>query len=51
MIDELLGRAELKDQIEKLEDEKHHLQRQLAAESERRADAVSDKQQAEKRVN
>lgn len=51
MIDELLGRAELKERIEALEDEKHHLQRQLEAESDRRADAVSDKQQAEKRVN
>jgi len=51
MIDELLGRAELKNRIEELEDEKHHLQRQLEAESERRADAVSDRQTAEKRVN
>ena len=51
MLDELLGRAELKDRIEELEDEKHHLERQLEAESERRADAVSDRQQAEQRVN
>ncbi len=51
MIDELLGRAELKTRIEELEDEKHHLQRQLEAESERRSDAVSDKQQAEQRIN
>jgi len=51
MLDELLGRAELKDRIEELEEEKHHLQRQLEAESERRADAVSDRQQAEQRVN
>ena len=51
MIDELLGRAELKARIEELEDEKHHLQRQLDAESDRRADAVSAKQQAEKRIN
>jgi peptide subunit release factor 1 (eRF1) len=51
MLDELLGRAELKDRIEELEEEKRHLQRQLDAEEERRADAVSERQQAEKRVN
>ncbi|ERH02953.1 MAG: hypothetical protein J07HN6_00271 [Halonotius sp. J07HN6] len=51
MLDELLGRAELKERIEELEDDKHHLQRQLEAESERRSDAVSDKQAAEERVN
>jgi len=51
MLDELLGRAELKDRIEELEDEKHHLERQLEAESERRSDAVADRQQAEQRVN
>lgn len=51
MLDELLGRAELKQRIEELEDEKHHLERQLEAESERRSDAVSDRQTAEKRVN
>jgi len=51
MLDELLGRAELKARIQELEDEKHHLQRQLEAESERRSDAVADRQQAEQRVN
>ncbi|WP_253738296.1 Vms1/Ankzf1 family peptidyl-tRNA hydrolase [Halohasta salina] len=51
MLDELLGRAELKDRIEELEEEKHHLERQLEAESERRADAVADRQRAEQRVN
>ena len=51
MLDELFGRAELKERIEELEDENHHLQRQLDAESERRSDAVSDKQAAEERVN
>ncbi|MFW6321235.1 MAG: Vms1/Ankzf1 family peptidyl-tRNA hydrolase [Halohasta sp.] len=51
MFDELLGRAELKRRIEELEDDKHHLQRQLEAESDRRADAVADRQQAEQRVN
>jgi len=51
MLDKLLGRAELKARIEELADEKHHLERQLEAESDRRADAVSDKQAAEERVN
>jgi len=51
MLDALLGRAELKERIEELEEEKHHLERQLEAESERRADAVSDRQAAEQRVN
>ena len=51
MLDKLLGRAELKARIEELEDENHHLERQLEAESDRRADAVSDKQAAEERVN
>ncbi|MFB6236678.1 MAG: Vms1/Ankzf1 family peptidyl-tRNA hydrolase [Halopenitus sp.] len=51
MLDKLLGRAELKDRIEELESAKHHLERQLEAEQERRADAVADKQEAEERVN
>jgi hypothetical protein len=51
MLDKLLGRAELKARIEELEEENHHLERQLDAESDRRADAVSDKQAAEERVN
>ena len=51
MLDKLLGRAELKARIEELEDENHHLERQLDAESDRRADAVSDKQAAEERIN
>jgi peptide subunit release factor 1 (eRF1) len=51
MLDELLGRAELKDRIEELEEEKRHLERQLAAEQERKTDAVSARQEAEERVN
>ncbi|WP_459820953.1 Vms1/Ankzf1 family peptidyl-tRNA hydrolase [Halorubrum luteum] len=51
MIDRLLGRAELKEQIEELEEENHHLQRRVEAESERRSDAVADRQRAEERVN
>ncbi|WP_435359344.1 Vms1/Ankzf1 family peptidyl-tRNA hydrolase [Haloarchaeobius sp. DFWS5] len=51
MLDELLGRAELKERIDELEAEKHHLERQLEAEQERRADAASARQDAEERVN
>jgi len=51
MLDELLGRAELKDRIDDLEEEKRHLERQLEAEQERRADAASDRQEAEQRAN
>jgi peptide subunit release factor 1 (eRF1) len=51
MLDELLGRAELKERIAELEDEKHHLERQLEAEEERRAEAATARQEAEERVN
>ncbi|PSQ56555.1 hypothetical protein BRD22_05295 [Halobacteriales archaeon SW_8_68_21] len=51
MIDRLLGRAELKEHIEELEEEKRHLGRRAEAEEERRSDAVADRQRAEKRVN
>jgi len=51
MLDSLLGRAELKARIEELEEENHHLERRLDAESERRAEAVTARQAAEERVN
>ncbi len=51
MIDRLLGRAELKERIETLEEEKRHLQRRAEAEEERRSEAVADRQRAEERVN
>jgi peptide subunit release factor 1 (eRF1) len=51
MLDDLLGRTELKARIEDLEEEKRHLERQLEAEQERRAAAASDRQDAEERVN
>jgi peptide subunit release factor 1 (eRF1) len=51
MLDDLLGRTELKARIESLEEEKTHLERQLEAEQERRADAVTERQEAERRVN
>lgn len=51
MLDELLGRATLKERIEELEAENASLEERLDAESERRADAVSARQRAEERVN
>ncbi|CQH59537.1 uncharacterized protein HHUB_3003 [Halobacterium hubeiense] len=51
MLDRLLGRASLKERIEELEDERESLQAQLDAESERRSEAVRDRQEAEQRVN
>jgi len=51
MLDELLGRAELKERIAELEEEKRHLERRAEAEEERRAEAASARQAAEERVN
>jgi len=51
MLDELLGRAALKERIAELEDEKAALESQLEAEQDRRADAASARQDAEERVN
>jgi peptide subunit release factor 1 (eRF1) len=51
MLDDLLGRTELKERIETLEEERNHLERQLDAEQERRADAVTERQEAQRRVN
>ena len=51
MLDELLGRAELKDRIEELEEEKRHLQRRAEAEEERRSEAARKRQEAEAEVN
>ncbi|MFW6018635.1 MAG: Vms1/Ankzf1 family peptidyl-tRNA hydrolase [Halapricum sp.] len=51
MLDELFGRAELKERIETLEAEKAELQDRLEAEQNRRKDAVTDRQAAERRVN
>ncbi|WP_123534970.1 Vms1/Ankzf1 family peptidyl-tRNA hydrolase [Halosimplex salinum] len=51
MLDRLLGRARLKERIADLEEELEHRERQLEAEQERRADAASDRQEAEQRVN
>jgi peptide subunit release factor 1 (eRF1) len=51
MLDDLLGRTGLKERIEELEERHDRLEAQLEAESGRRADAVSAKQDAEERAN
>lgn len=51
MLDDLLGRTTLKERIEELEEENRHLERELEAEEKRRADAVTDKQEAQRQVN
>ena len=51
MLDDLLGRTELKEQVAALEAERDDLEAQLAAEGDRRAEAVRARQEAEERVN
>jgi len=51
MLDDLLGRTALKERIEELEEQNHHLTQERDAEAERRADAVTERQRAEERVN
>jgi peptide subunit release factor 1 (eRF1) len=51
MIDDLLGRTELKERIEELREERDSYEAQLEAERERRAEAASARQDAEERVN
>lgn len=51
VIDELLGRAELKAEIEELEEQVERLSGQLEGAQERRREAVRDRQAAEERVN
>jgi len=51
MLDEVLGRASLKERIAELEAEKEALREQLDAEQERRAAAATARQEAEERVN
>lgn len=51
MLDQLLGRAELKKRISELEGENKRLRLQAESADESRAEAVSARQQAEKRVN
>jgi hypothetical protein len=51
MFDRLLGRAALRERIEELEAERDSVQQQLEAEQERRAEASTARQEAERRVN
>lgn len=51
VIDELLGRAELKERIDELTEERDRLAAQLNAERERRADAQTARQEAEEELN
>lgn len=51
MLDDLLGRTELKERIAELEADRESLEAQLEAEQRRRADAVTDRQQAQRRAN
>jgi peptide subunit release factor 1 (eRF1) len=51
MLDELLGRAELKERIAELEAERDDLADQLEAEQRRRSEAARERQDAEERVN
>lgn len=50
-LDEWLGRASLKARIDELEEANDRLRRRYEAESERRAEAVRERQAAEERVN
>lgn len=51
MLDRVLGRAELKERIANLEEERDRLAAQLDAEESRRAEAVRQRQEAEERIN
>ncbi|WP_254522595.1 Vms1/Ankzf1 family peptidyl-tRNA hydrolase [Natrinema caseinilyticum] len=51
MLDELLGRASLKERIDDLEDENERLRKRYEAESDRRAEATTARQDAEERLN
>ncbi len=51
MLDSVLGRTSLKEEIADLEAEIEQLNRQLEAESERRAAAVTDRQQSQEKQN
>lgn len=51
MLDELLGRAALREEIASCEEEIERLEAQLAAAEERRKEAVRDRQAADERIN
>lgn len=51
MLDDLLGRSDLKTRIAELEETRDRLENRLAAEQERRREAVRDRQDADERAN
>lgn len=51
MLDDLLGRTELKNHIQELESKVESLEERLEAENRRRKEAVTEKQRADRRVN
>ncbi|PSQ49741.1 hypothetical protein BRD19_03020 [Halobacteriales archaeon SW_7_65_23] len=51
MLDDLLGRTQLKQEIEELEAEIERLEEQFEAEEQRRTEAVTDRQEAQRRAN
>jgi len=51
MFDDVLGKTELKERIEELEDEVENLKERLKAEERRRKNAVTEKQEAHERAN
>ena len=51
MLDDLLGRSELKARIAELEEERDRLEGRLEGERERRREAVRDRQEADQRIN
>lgn len=51
MLDDLLGRRSLNERIEELTEERDRLSRRLEAETDRRREAVRDRQAADERVN
>lgn len=51
MLDDFLGKTELRDRIQELEDEVKNLEKRLESAERKRKDAVTDKQEADRRVN
>lgn len=51
MLDDLLGRSELKARIAELEEQRDRLEGRLDGERERRREAVRDRQEADERIN
>jgi len=51
MLDDLLGKTELKEEIATLKEENSHLESRLEKESQRRKSAVTERQEAQRRAN